>query len=139
MEPVEIELKQQSGRVVAEPIHSPKPENEPNMHKVLPVAGGRTFLTEGGIETYMQYKKGREFRHFCLFDLMNDDRAMIDLRQYHVDLIEVALKHKVGAVLDGVHYRTSRDWGDLLGYSRQSLANIVIRGIEFYNGSSPGI
>lgn len=102
------------------------------MHKVLPVSGGKTFLTEGGIETYMEYKKGHEFRHFCLFELMNDDRAMVDLRTYHVDLIKVALKHKVGAVLDGVHYRTSRDWGDLLSYSRQSLADIVIRGIEFY-------
>lgn len=98
----------------------------------VPEPGGRTFLTEGGIETYMQYKKGHELRHFCLFELMNDERAMADLHTYHVRLIEVALKHKVGAVLDGVHYRTSRDWGRLLGYSPQALADIVIRGIEFY-------
>jgi homocysteine S-methyltransferase len=42
------------------------------------------------------------------------------------------LKHKVGAVLDGVHYRASRDWGELLGYSRAGLEEVVIQGIEFY-------
>lgn len=98
----------------------------------MPVPGGKTFLTEGGIETYMQYKKGHEFRHFCLFDLMNNAAAMADLRVYHVQLIEAALKHKTGAVLDGIHYRTSRDWGALLGYSPEALADIVTRGIEFY-------
>ena len=98
----------------------------------VPQPGGRTFLTEGGIETYMQYKKGHELKHFCLFDLLNDPIALADLRQYHLRLIDVALKHKVGAVLDGVHYRSSRDWGTLLGYSPEALADIVVRGIAFY-------
>lgn len=106
------------------------------MPDTVPQSGRQTYLTEGGIETYMQYKKGHELRHFCLFDLMNDDSAMADLRDYHVRLIEVALKHKVGAVLDGVHYRSSRDWGALLGYSTQALADIVISGIEFYKDLS---
>ncbi len=104
------------------------------MASKIPEPGGRTYLTEGGIETYMQYKKGHEIRHFCLFDLMNDKAAMADLREYHVQLIEAALKHKTGAVLDGVHYRTSRDWGSLLGYSPQELDEMITRGIEFYKG-----
>ena len=102
----------------------------------LPQLAGKICLTEGGIETYMQYKKGHEFRHFCLFDLMNRPDALADLRTYHEQLIKVALKHKVGAVLDGVHYRTSRDWGELLGYSKQGLKEVVIQGIEFYKDLS---
>ena len=98
----------------------------------LPQMSGKMCLTEGGIETYMQYKMGHELRHFCLFELLNNPKALADLRTYHERLIEVALKHKVGAVLDGVHYRTSRDWGELLGYSRQGLKEIVVQGIEFY-------
>lgn len=98
----------------------------------LPGPGQGTFLTEAGIETHMQYKRGYELPHFCLFDLMKNPKAVADLRSYHVALIEVALKHEVGAILDGVHYRTSRDWGELLGYSRQGLAEVVIQGIEFY-------
>ena len=98
----------------------------------LPQLSGKTCLTEGGIETYMQYKRGHELRSFCLFDLMNDRNAVADLRIYHERLIEVALKHKVGAILDGIHYRTSKDWGELLGYSAQGLKDITIQGIEFY-------
>lgn len=103
-----------------------------NIGNSLPQLNGQICLTEGGIETYMQYKKGHELKSFCLFDLMNDPDAVSDLRVYHERLIEVALKHKVGAILDGIHYRTSRDWGELLGYSRQGLKEIVIRGVEFY-------
>jgi len=103
-----------------------------NVQCKLPGPGSKTFLTEGGIETHMQYKKGYELPHFCLFDLMNDPKAVADLRAYHERIIEVALTHKVGMVLDGVHYRSSRDWGKLLGYSSESLAEIVTEGIEFY-------
>jgi len=102
------------------------------MNRKIPTPGGQTFLTEGGMETYMQYKKGHELQQFCLFDLMRDKRACADLRDYHIRLIEVALKHKVGAVLDGIHYRSSRDWGALLGYSAEALAEVVTQGVEFY-------
>lgn len=101
---------------------------------LLPQLNGKTCLTEGGIETYMQYKMGHELKSFCLFDLMNDPKAVVDLRVYHERLIEVALKHKVGAILDGIHYRTSKDWGELLGYSSQGLKEIIVQGIEFYKG-----
>ena len=103
-----------------------------NIGNSLPQLNGQICLTEGGIETYMQYKKGHELKSFCLFDLMNDPKAISDLRVYHERLIEVALKHTVGAILDGIHYRTSKDWGELLGYSRQGLKEMVIRGVEFY-------
>ena len=103
------------------------------MHSKLPGPGSKTFLTEGGVETHMQYKKGYELPSFCLFDLMRDAKAVADLRSYNSRIIEVSLKHKVGAVLDGLHYRASRDWGELLGYSREGLAEVVIQGIEFYN------
>ena len=81
----------------------------------LPQLSGKTCLTEGGIETYMQYKRGHELRSFCLFDLMNDRNAVADLRIYHERLIEVALKHKVGAILDGILYQLKNgcNWQDL--------------------------
>lgn len=102
------------------------------MQSKLPGPGTQTFLTEAGIETHMQYKKGYELPSFCLFDLMRDPKAMADLRSYHSRIIEVSLQHKVGAILDGVHYRTSKDWGELLGYSRAGLEEVIIQGIEFY-------
>jgi len=103
-----------------------------NRNQCLPLLDDNIFLAEGGCETYMMYKKGFELRHFCLFDLLNDPDATSALREYHERIIEVALNHGVGAILDGLHYRSSRDWGALLGYSPEGLAEIVTRGIEFY-------
>ena len=98
----------------------------------LPGPGSQIFLTDAGIETHMQYTRGYELPHFCLFDLMKDPKAVADLRNYHERIIEVALKHEVSCILDGVHYRSSSDWGKLLGYSEQGLAEVVTQGIEFY-------
>jgi homocysteine S-methyltransferase len=37
-----------------------------------------------------------------------------------------------GVINEGLHYRASRDWGTLIGFSREALAEINLRGIEFY-------
>ncbi|MEK6246706.1 MAG: homocysteine S-methyltransferase family protein, partial [Planctomycetales bacterium] len=98
----------------------------------LPGPEDKLFLTEAGIETTMMYKKGWELRHFCLFELLQNDRFVDDLRAYHTRIIEVALEHKVGHLLDGVHYRASPDWGTLLGMSEKQLAELTAKGIEIY-------
>ena len=102
----------------------------------LPEPSDKLFLTEAGIETTMMYKKGWELRHFCLFELLLNDRFVDDLREYHTRLIEVALEQKVGHLLDGVHYRSSPDWGALLGMSEQQLADLTAKGIEIYSDLS---
>lgn len=99
----------------------------------LPDPNDTLFLTEAGIETTMMYKKGWKIRHFCLFELLQNDRFVADLRAYHARLIEVALEHKIGHLLDGVHYRSSPDWGALLGMSKQQLADLTAKGIEIYS------
>jgi hypothetical protein len=60
----------------------------------LPEPSDKLFLTEAGIETTMMYKKGWELRHFCLFELLLNDRFVDDVREYHTRLIEVALEQK---------------------------------------------
>lgn len=90
----------------------------------FPRINGDLFLTDAGIETDIMYKKGFELPHFSLFHLLNDPVATREITRYIEDLIRVALRNKVGMVLCGLHYRASRDWGELLGYSRESLADI---------------
>jgi S-methylmethionine-dependent homocysteine/selenocysteine methylase len=102
----------------------------------LPQPNDTLFLTEAGIETTLMYKNGWTLRHFCLFELLQDDRFLEDLRNYHSRLIEVALEHKVGHLLDGVHYRASPDWGALLGLSEAQLADLTAKGIELYKDLS---
>lgn len=98
----------------------------------LPQLHGRDLTTTGGMETWLQYVDGFELQHFCLFDLLNEPRAEAALRDYHRKVIEAALPHGFGVLVEGLHYRASRDWASLLGYSPEALAEINIRGIAFY-------
>lgn len=98
----------------------------------LPQLNGKDVTTEGGMETTLQYKDGFELPHFCLFHLLNDPRAVAALRRYHSEVAEASLAHGFGVLMEGLHYRASRDWGGLLGYSKEGLAEINLRGIEFY-------
>ena len=49
---------------------------------------------------------------------------------HHLRWLMVA--NGVGVINEGLHYRASRDWGTLIGFSNAALAEINVRGIEFY-------
>ena len=98
----------------------------------LPQQSGRLMTCGGGFETWMQYVDGFTLRHFCGFELLNDARGVSCLTDYHRKLVEVAVANGVGVINEGLHYRASRDWGDLTGYSKAALAEINLRGIAFY-------
>ena len=98
----------------------------------LPQLNGHLMATGGGFETWLQYIDGFELRHFCAFELLNDARGVACLKDYHRKLVEAAAKNGFGVINEGIHYRASRDWGELCGFSRSALAEINIRGIEFY-------
>lgn len=104
----------------------------PDPTRRLPNDSDPLFLTEAGIETTLMYKKGWELRHFCLFELLKDDRFVDDLIAYHRGLIEVAQEFGVGHLLDGVHYRSSPDWGSLLGMSPAELEDLTLKGLDIY-------
>ncbi len=98
----------------------------------LPQLNGRNMTCGGGIETWLQYVDGFALRHFCLFKLLDDQRGVACLTSYHRRLVEAAVAEGFGVINEGLHYRASRDWGELIGYSREGLEEINIRGIEFY-------
>ncbi len=98
----------------------------------LPQMDGRDMTCGGGFETWLQYVDGFELRHFCAFELLNDERGAACLTEYHRKLVEAAVANGFGVINEGLHYRASRDWGELIGFSREGLEEINIRGIEFY-------
>lgn len=99
---------------------------------MLPQQAGRLMTSAGGFETWMQYVDGFALRHFCGFELLNDPRGEVCLRDYHRKVVEAAVANRFGVINEGLHYRASKDWGTLTGYSREGLEEINIRGIEFY-------
>lgn len=98
----------------------------------LPQLGGKLMTAGGGFETWLQYADGFTLREFCGFELINDARGLSCLRDYHRRIVEAAVANGFGVINEGLHYRASRDWGQLIGFSREALEEINMRGIAFY-------
>ena len=92
---------------------------------------GLNYLTEGGQETEIMYKYGYDLPHFAMFPLLDNPRAVTELRGMYGRYLDTAARHGFGVVVGGLDYRASPDWGSLLGYSSQLLAEMQLRAIDF--------
>ena len=92
---------------------------------------GQFFLTDGGIETEIMYKWGFELPHFAMYPLLDNPDAMAAMRGMYRRYLDVAARHRLSALMGGLDYRASSDWGALLGYSREALAEANFRSIAF--------
>lgn len=107
---------------------------------------GLTWLTEGGTETEILFRHGHELREFAMFELLDKPSAVDDLRDMYRRYLDVAAEYDMGALVAGLDYRASPDWGAKLGYSAESLAAMQRRCIDFlreavkpYRGQLPRI
>jgi len=98
----------------------------------LPHQTDDIFLTDGGSETWLMYKRGFELREFSAFDLLNDKRAVEALREYYTVFANIAVRLGTPFIFDSLTYRASRDWGALLGYSTEGLAEMNHRCLDLY-------
>jgi S-methylmethionine-dependent homocysteine/selenocysteine methylase len=89
------------------------------------------YLTEGGSETEIMYKFGHELPHFAMYPLLDNSEAVADLKGMFERYLETAARHQFTAMMSGLDYRASPDWAQLLGYSRDGLAEMQHRSIEF--------
>jgi S-methylmethionine-dependent homocysteine/selenocysteine methylase len=96
----------------------------------LPQLSDRVFLTDGGIETTLIYHEGLELPHFAAFVLLDDDTGRAALRRYFEPYLRIARDAGLGIVLESATWRASRDWGELLGYSRAALADLNGAAVE---------
>ena len=77
------------------------------------------------------YKFGFNLPEFALFPLLDDSRAVAELRGMYERYLETACSHGFGALMGGFDYRASPDWAGLLGYSPEALAELQLRAIDF--------
>ena len=98
----------------------------------LPHQTDEIFLTDGGTETWLMYKRGFELQEFSAFHLLKDEQPAQALREYYTAFAEVAVKLGTPFIFDSLTYRASRDWGTLLGYSPQGLAEMNHKCFELY-------
>jgi homocysteine S-methyltransferase len=95
----------------------------------LPQLSGETFLTDGGMETTLIFDNGIDLPHFASFVLLDNAIGIEALRDYYTSYVAIAAEHGVGIVLDTPTWRANPDWGDLLGYSAEALADFNRRGV----------
>jgi S-methylmethionine-dependent homocysteine/selenocysteine methylase len=92
---------------------------------------GVNYLTEGGQETEILYKYGYELPHFAMYPLLDNPRAVTELRGMYGRYLDTAARHGFGVIIGGLDYRASPDWASLLGYSGEALAEMQMRAIDF--------
>ena len=88
----------------------------------LPQLTGGLFLTDGGIETTLIYHEGFELPYFAAFDLLRRPEGRDALWDYYARYAEIARAKGLGFILESATWRASSDWGELLGYSAEDLA-----------------
>ncbi len=98
----------------------------------LPHQSADMFLTDGGTETWLMYKRGLELPHFSAFHLLNDASATAAIREYYRTFADIAVRLETSFIFDSLSYRASRDWGTLLGYDAKGLAEMNHRCLALY-------
>jgi len=94
-----------------------------------PQLADTVFLTDSGLETDLIFHHGYDLPHFAAFVLLDDEAGTETLRKYFRDHAAVARDAGVGFVLESPTWRANPDWGDLLGYSPERLADVNQRAI----------
>ena len=104
------------------------------------------YLTEGGQETELMYGYGFDLPEFALFPLLDNPDALARLTAMYQAVLDVAVRHDMGALLGGLDYRASPDWAGKLGIDAAALTDYQCRSIAFlrdvaepYKGRLPHI
>ncbi len=88
------------------------------------------FLTDGGIETTLIFDDGFDLPDFAAFVLVDDEHGRDALVQYFEAYLAIAVRDRVGIVLETPTWRASHDWGARQGYSTDRLAAVNRSAVE---------
>jgi homocysteine S-methyltransferase len=91
---------------------------------VLPQLSGHPMVTDGGLETDLIYHHGVDLPEFAAFPLVDDARGRELLLHYYDAYVGIARRAGAGLQLETATWRTSRDWGDRLGYPAAELQRV---------------
>ena len=96
----------------------------------LPQLTGGPFITDGGMETTLIFHEGFELPYFAAFDLMRYPIGRSAIEKYYQEYLSIAKKYQVGFILESPTWRSSPDWGEKLGYSKNELWDVNQQSIK---------
>jgi homocysteine S-methyltransferase len=88
-------------------------------------------LTDAGLETVLVFDEGIELPQFAAFPLVDSEEGRAALRRYYMPFVELARERDVPLVLSAPTWRANADWGRLLGYEGDDLADANRRAVAF--------
>ena len=88
----------------------------------LPMLGGETFLTDGGVETFLIFHRGIELPEFAAFTLLEDVAGREELREYYRPYLDLAERYGTGFVLESPTWRANQRWAEAVGYDADRVA-----------------
>lgn len=95
----------------------------------LPQLDGKSFLTDGGMETTLLFHEQTPLPCFAAFPLLQTAEGTEMLRRYYQSYAELAVAQDMGFMLESAGWRASADWGQKLGYDAAALATVNRRSI----------
>jgi homocysteine S-methyltransferase len=99
-------------------------------HDHLPRPSGRSFLTDGGLETCLVVDDGLELTAFASFLLLTSPEGTERLRTYYLEYLRTANRLGLGFVLETPTWRANPEWGRSIGFAPDRLALINRRAVE---------
>jgi len=87
----------------------------------IPSAGGRGFVSDGGLETDLIYHYGLELPAFAAFPLVESTEGRAALDRYWGRVADIARGADAGLLLEAPTWRANPDWGAQLGYDSAAL------------------
>lgn len=97
-------------------------------------------ITDGGLETELIFREGRDLPFFAAFPLVDEDEGRDLLARYFAPYIALAHEAGIGLSLGAPTWRANRDWGARLGYGAADLARVNAQAVAFMRqlvGQSP--
>lgn len=88
----------------------------------LPQLAPEVFLTDTGLETTLIFHDGYDLPHFAAVTLLHEEAGRERLDRYFLEHAQVAAQSGLGFILESATWRASADWGHLLGYTPDALA-----------------
>ena len=97
----------------------------------MAAAARELVLTDAGLETVLLFDERLDLPHFAAFPLLDSDEGRIVLRRYYESFLRLARDRACAFVLSSPTWRANPDWGELLGYDDNALAELNGRAVGF--------
>ena len=100
--------------------------------------GGKTFLTDGGLETHLIFHDGIDLPQFAAFPLLRQKLGRQAMTRYFNGFLDEAEACGLGFVLDTATWRASAGWGARMGWSVSDIDAVNREAVAFAKSLQAG-